>query len=134
MGDRSVRGLRLLQILWAAPYTLIGLGFGGLAVLTGGGVQRIDGVWEFYGGWLAWALNRLPLDNVQAMTLGHTVIGRSPEALDVTRAHERVHVRQYERWGVLLGPAYLACCVVLWCQGRDAYRENPFEREAYGDG
>jgi hypothetical protein len=130
---RDAFWLRSLRTLWAGPYTLLGFALGLLALFTGGGIQRIDGVWEFYGGWLVWALNRLPLHNVQAMTLGQTVIGRSLEALDATRAHERIHVRQYERWGPLLGPAYLGCCLVLWCQGRDAYRDNPFEREAYGD-
>ncbi len=125
--------LRLLRALWAGPYTLLGIALGLPAVVSGGGAQRIDGVWEFYGGWLVWALNRLPLHNVQAMTLGQSVVGRSLAALDATRDHERIHVRQYERWGPLLGPAYLGCCLVLWCQGRDAYRDNPFEREAYGD-
>jgi hypothetical protein len=134
MSLRDVPWLRPLPFLWASPYTLVGLAFGMLALVTGGSSRRIDGVWEFHGGWLVWVLGRLPLEHVQAMTLGHTVIGRSPESLDATREHERVHVRQYERWGPLMGPAYLACCLVLWCQGRDAYRENPFEREAYGDG
>ena len=52
-------------------------------------------------------------------------------ALDRSRAHERVHVRQCERWGPLFIPAYLLASAVLWCQGRDFYEENPFEREAY---
>jgi hypothetical protein len=65
------------------------------------------------------------------MTLGHVVLGRDLEALEVTREHERVHVRQFERWGPFMGVAYVACSAVLWCQGRDFYRDNPFEREAY---
>jgi hypothetical protein len=32
------------------------------------------------------------------MTLGHVVIARDQDLLDLTRAHERVHVRQCERW------------------------------------
>ena len=43
-----------------------------------------------------------------ALTLGHVVLGVSQAALDDTRAHERVHVAQYERWGPLFLPAYLA--------------------------
>ena len=132
MAVRDFSWLKVLQILWAAPYTLLGLVLGGLGLLSGGGVQRHGDVLEFHGGWLAKALDRLPLPPVQAMTLGHTVLARDRVALDVTRAHERVHVRQYERWGPLLGPAYLLCGLVLWCQGRDAYRDNPFEREAFG--
>jgi len=42
-----------------------------------------------------------------------------------------VHVRQYERWGPLFGPAYLGCSLVLWLMGKRAYRDNPFEVEAY---
>jgi hypothetical protein len=68
-----------------------------------------------------------------AFTLGHTVIGRSVDALEITRLHERVHVRQYERWGPLMGPAYLLCSLVLLLRGRDAYRENPFEKQAFRD-
>jgi hypothetical protein len=66
-----------------------------------------------------------------AMTLGHTVIGRTTAALDLSRRHELVHVRQYERWGPLFIPAYLICSLWLRLAGRDAYRDNPFEVEAF---
>ena len=65
------------------------------------------------------------------MTLGHVVLGRSAAALDLSQAHELVHVRQYERWGPLFIPAYLLCALVLHVRGKDGYRDNPFEREAY---
>jgi hypothetical protein len=65
------------------------------------------------------------------MTLGHVVLGRTASALDVSREHELVHVRQYERWGPLFIPAYLLCSALIWFRGGDAYRDNPFEREAY---
>ena len=48
--------------------------------------------------------------------------------------HETVHVRQFERWGLLMGPAYLLASFVLWIAGRQPYRDNPFEREAYDQG
>jgi hypothetical protein len=64
------------------------------------------------------------------MTLGHTILGRTDAALDIARAHELVHVRQFERWGPLMGPAYLLCSLVLWLARRDPYRDNPFERQA----
>lgn len=126
-------GFRLGRICWAAPYSLLGLTLGSLSLLGGGGVQRRGDVLEFYGHALARILDLLPVRDVLALTLGHTVIARDRVALDVTREHERVHVRQYELWGPLMGPAYLLCSLVLWCQGRDAYRDNPFEREAFGD-
>jgi hypothetical protein len=104
---------------------------GGLGLTTGGRIQAHSGVLEFYGGAAARLLDLLPLPHVLAMTLGHCVIGRDQAALQVTRAHERVHVAQFERWGLLMGPAYLGCAALLWLKGQDAYWDNPFEREAY---
>ena len=66
-----------------------------------------------------------------AMTLGHTVLGQTDAALDLCRNHELVHVRQFERWGPLMGPAYLGCSLTLWLLGRRPYHDNPFEKEAY---
>jgi hypothetical protein len=43
-----------------------------------------------------------------------------------------VHVRQYERWGPLFVPAYLLSSLVELLRGRRPYRDNWFEREAYG--
>jgi hypothetical protein len=68
-----------------------------------------------------------------AMTLGHVVIGRDRRLLEETRRHERVHVRQCERWGPLFIPAYVVACVVAFLSGRRAYEDNPFEREAFGE-
>jgi len=66
-----------------------------------------------------------------ALTFGHVVFGQTEAALDLSRVHERVHVRQYERWGIAFVPAYLICWLILSLRGRDGYRENPFEVEAY---
>ncbi len=41
-------------------------------------------------------------------------------------------MRQFERWGLLMGPAYILVSLVLFLRGRDYYRDNPFEIEAYG--
>lgn len=65
------------------------------------------------------------------MTLGHTILGRSECDLDLCRAHELIHVRQYERWGPAFLPAYLGCSAYLWLRGKNFYRDNPFEREAF---
>ncbi len=122
--------IQLLYILWALPWTLVGLGFGLLGLATGGGMRVRGGIVECHGGMLAWIFERLPIEPM-AMTLGHAVLGRSEIALDITRSHERIHVHQYERWGLLFVPAYLLCSLVLWMRGEDAYRQNPFEREAF---
>ena len=116
--------------IWAAPWTILGLSVGLLGLASGGRARRRRRVIEFYGGLVAWLLERFP-GTPTAMTLGHTVLGRTAAALDIARNHELVHVRQYERWGPLFVPAYLLCSLLLWLAGRDAYRDNPFEIEAY---
>jgi len=103
---------------------------GFVALATGGRSRRRGRVVEFYGGAIAGLLQRMPAGPT-AMTLGHVILGRSGPMLDLARAHELVHVGQYERWGVLFVPAYLICSLLIWLAGKDAYRDNPFEREAY---
>lgn len=125
--------LETLKRLWAAPYTLLGVGVGLLGLATGGGLQVRRGVLEFHGGLVRWILERMPvIGGAAAMTLGHVVLGLTPAALDITRDHEHVHVRQFERWGPLMGPAYIGCSAWLWLKGSPRpYRDNPFEVEAY---
>ena len=65
-----------------------------------------------------------------AMTLGHVVIGRDARALELTRTHERVHVRQYEWWGPFFVPAYLVAGACALMHGGHPYFDNRFEREA----
>jgi hypothetical protein len=132
MRARFALPLRLLAMLWASPYTLLGVLFGGVGLCTGARARIRGRVIEFYGGGVKWLLRRFPLEQgAIACTLGHTVFGQTAAALDMAREHEMVHVRQFERWGPLMGPAYLGCSVVLWLMRRRAYRDNPFEREAY---
>ncbi|WP_315852926.1 hypothetical protein [Roseimaritima sediminicola] len=113
--------------LWAGPYTLLGLTLG---VLLGGRMQVVDGVIEIHGPRIAALLRRLPPRAI-ALTLGHTVLAQSEGVLSQTRVHERVHVRQFQRWGPLMGPAYLLASLYLYARGRDYYRDNPFEVEAF---
>lgn len=121
-----------VALLWASPYTLFGLLVGGLGLCTGGRTQRHGRVIEFYGGAVSWFVRHLPLgEGTLAITLGHTVLGQTAAGLDIARRHELVHVRQFERWGPFMGPAYLLCSALLWLQGRQPYWDNPFEREAY---
>lgn len=124
---------RPLSYLWTFPTTCLGLLFVPLRWLGGGEIRVVDGVMEIHGRWIAWMLEHLTLlpGGAAAMTLGHVVIGRNQEALDRSRSHERVHVRQCERWGPFFIPAYLGASLIIWIRGADAYRDNPFEREAY---
>ena len=127
-----VTPLRLLAWVWASPWTAVGLAAGAVGLASGGRVQRRGTAIEFHGGGVTWLLDHWPGQVlVAAMTLGHVVLGRDALYLDVTRAHELVHIRQYERWGPLFVPAYLLCSALIWARGGDAYRDNPFEREAY---
>jgi hypothetical protein len=124
--------LRLLAMLWASPYTLLGLVLGGVGLCTGGRARIRGSAVEFYGGGVKWLLQQFFFGKgAMAFTLGHTIFGQTDAALDIARSHEMVHVRQFERWGPLMGPAYLGCSLVLWLKGRRPYRDNPFEREAY---
>lgn len=124
---------RALAIAWTSPNSLIGIAFGLLVLATGGKAQVRQGVVEFHGGVAQWVLGRFANGTILALTLGHTIVGVMPTALDIARDHEHVHVRQYEIWGPLFLPAYAWCSLLAWWTGRRAYRDNYFEREAYGD-
>lgn len=77
-------------------------------------------------------VRRLPLgERTAGITLGHVILGQEDEMLVKIGAHERVHVRQFERWGPLMGPAYLLASGWAWWRGGNAYWDNVFEKEAY---
>ena len=124
---------RLLIYLWAAPVSALGLIFVPLARLSGGRVQVVTGVIEVSGGFVTRFLTS-PLfvtGNAGAMTLGHVVLARDDEWMECSRLHERVHVKQYERWGALMIPLYLISSAVAHRRGGHAYWDNHFEQEAY---
>ena len=121
--------VRAWRYLWVAPCTLLG-GVAALPALLIGGARAsiVRGVIEISGPpQLAWWARRLPFE---AITLGHLVLARTPQAMARLRAHERVHVRQAERWGPLFFVAYLALGAWQWLRGRGAYADHPFEVEA----
>lgn len=121
-----------LRYLWAGPASCLGLSLAAMGVLGGGHIARHTGVLEAEGRLLAWGLRHLTLleGGASAITFGHVVLGTSREALDATRAHERVHVREYERWGPLFIPLYLTASLLAAVRGGHAYYDNPFERAA----
>ncbi len=135
MGKFIRTPLRVLGMLWASPYTVLGLLIGLIGICTGGHARIRRPVIEFYGGGVKWLLHRFPHgEYTMAFTLGHTVLGQTDAALDICREHELVHVRQFELWGPLMGPAYLGCSLALLLMGRRPYLDNPFERQAYAQG
>jgi hypothetical protein len=131
------RAGRVLVYAWAFPTTSVGLLFLPLALAARtGGARVVDGVLELHGGPVDGFLRHCTLlqGGASAMTLGHVVLGRDQRLLDLTRRHERVHVRQCERWGPLFIPAYLIASVLVLLRGGRPYEDNPFEREAYAKG
>ena len=127
-----VKLARLLGYLWAAPYTVLGLLLGAVAVLAGAKWRKHLGVIEVSGGWIGQWIARLPpVLGFSAMTLGHVILAVDRSALAQLRLHEHVHVRQYERWGPLFVPAYVLSSLLQLLRGRNPYRENHFERQAF---
>jgi hypothetical protein len=127
---------RWIVYVWVFPTTAPGLVLAAATLLSGGRGQVVDGVLEMYGGFSEFYLRRVVglvmKGGASAMTLGHVVIGRTPDLLDATRSHERVHVRQAERWGPIFLPAYLLSSLFAWVRGGKPYEDNRFEREAFG--
>jgi hypothetical protein len=123
---------RPLRYLWASPASVLGMLIALVALGSGGALRRVDGVLEAAGGWPAQVLKKgFPLSGaVAAITFGHVVVGVSHAALAATRAHERAHVRQFERWGVLLLVLYPLASLLAWAEGGHPYRDNLFERQA----
>ena len=127
-----LRAARLFRYLWAAPYTLLGLARGVVAIMLGATARRPHGVVEIYGGSVGRGIAGLPsVLGFSAMTLGHVILAVDRSALTQLRYHEHVHVRQYERWGPLFLPAYLLSSLMQLLRGRNPYRENHFEHQAY---
>jgi hypothetical protein len=122
---------RLVAYLWAGPVSLAALPLAAAALATGGRARIEDGVLEVAGGVLARLLSRaIPSFPIGAITLGHVVLGTDARQLDACRAHERVHVRQYERWGSFFPLLYLASSASALLTGRRFHADNRFEREA----
>lgn len=117
---------------WASPATAVGLLFSLIAMVAGARPRVVDGVVEVGGGRLRSLMAALPrCGGFGAITFGHVVIGLDHSLLRRVRAHELIHVQQYERWGVLFFPLYAASSLLQLLCGRDPYRDNAFEREAF---
>jgi hypothetical protein len=95
---------------------------------AGGQARWRHGAIECYGGLLGrWARYQ----RFAAITLGHVILARNARDARRWAAHERVHVHQYERWGLLFVPAYLVAGAWQGLRGHSPYTDNPFEKEAH---
>jgi hypothetical protein len=123
--------VRLIGYLWALPVSLPAAGVALLSLATGGTAEWREGALESSGGILRWVLRRVyPPMSITAITLGHVILAQTEIDLERTRAHERIHVRQYERWGPFFPALYVAASLIAFLEGGDAYFDNRFEREA----
>ena len=126
------RGRKLISYAWASPNSLIGLVIGGVMSCSARGRGVIAGVLEVGGGLVGTLLGR-EADRVALAR--DDARPRDPRdrrvALNQSRAHEHVHVRQYEQWGPFFLPAYAASSLWQLACGRRCYRDNWFERQAY---
>lgn len=129
--NRQAAGaLALLAYAWAAPCTAAGVCLSAAAWLFGARARVVAGVIEM----ALWPDGQPgPLARVlpfTAITFGHCVIALTWREQDRLRAHEREHVRQYERWGVVFFIAYPLSSLWQLVRGRHYYWDNWFEVEA----
>jgi len=123
---------RLLAYAWASPNTVLGVLFGLVMLGLGGRVQIVAGIAEFHSGIAGRFFASRPHPFCfGAITLGHVILGTCQKQLAALRAHEHVHVRQYEHWGIFFLPAYALSSLWEVSHGRCGYRNNFFERQAY---
>jgi len=119
------------RYLWTAPWTALGMTGALVAVATGGSARWRNGIIEASGGIFRWLLPRIgPQGGIVAITIGHAVVATDRRSLDRTRDHERVHVRQFERWGPFFPALYGVASLLAILRGGDGYLDNHFEREA----
>jgi hypothetical protein len=126
-----------LAYLWAGPTTLFGLL---VALLTASWRPHcVDGVIEIDGHRTIWVLGRVlrviawatrsKAISPAAFTLGHVIFYADEDRY--WRPHERVHVRQNEKWGIAWLPVYLMASAWAMVTGKNPYYDNFFEVEAY---
>jgi hypothetical protein len=109
--------------------TLFGLLFALIAYWLGASVKRRYGVLEVAGNSRTPVLRSISR-RFEAITLGHVILGRNHGTLNRYRNHEHVHVRQYERWGLLFPVLYVLASFKALLTGKRFYWDNVFEIEA----
>ena len=117
-----------IRYCWVLPVSCIGIVLLPFIILSGGAVVIVAGVIEAEGAIASFLLSRLHID---AIAIGHVIFGRNRDSLIRCRNHERVHVRQYERWGPLFPVLYLLSSAAAMVRGLHPYRDNRFEKEAF---
>jgi hypothetical protein len=130
-----MRALVLARLFWAAPCSLVGLllalgplAFGARATWNRGALE------------VAWRSRLLDCGRrardlpFRGIVFGHVILAVTHEELVRIGAHERVHVAQYERWGVFFLLAYPLSSLYQRLRGRRPYWDNAFEVQAREQG
>lgn len=115
-------GGQLAVTVWSAPLTATGL----IVALASGSRLRWDPSRRcmIARGVRGPSRAALRLVGAGANTIGQVVLCRTTDPSEALLDHEALHVRQAERLGPLLVPAY------LWLNAIHGYRDNPLERAA----
>jgi hypothetical protein len=123
--------VRVIRYLWAGPCTLLGLLCALVALLFGANARISEGTLEVAGGKFGTWVSLLPsIFQFCAITLGHVILGVDKVSLLSHRVHERMHVQQYERWGIFFIPLYCTSSLLQFLNGQHPYLGNHFEKEA----
>lgn len=113
--------LHVLKYFWSAPLSICGLLVS--LVFRPARISWSEGVIEL-------EVLRLP-GNFVAQTYGWTVLylpwARTIEGI---RRHERAHVAQCFRWGLLMAVFYPLASFLAWASGGHWYQDNAFEIQA----
>jgi len=123
--------LKLARFLWAAPCTAIGGVLALIPLALGGSATWSRGALEVtYRQDRAGCGRRARALRFRGIVFGHVILAVTAEELVRIGPHERVHVAQYERWGLLFFPAYGLSSAWQLLRGRSAYWHNHFEVQA----
>jgi hypothetical protein len=123
--------LRLTKLLWAAPCSAVGLVLAVVPLALGGRAKWSAGALEVTYRQKQRSCGKLARTlPFRGIVFGHVILAVTEEELKRIGQHERVHVQQYERWGLLFFFAYGASSLLQLLKGRDPYWDNHFEVQA----
>ncbi len=126
-----MRWLKVAKLFWASPCSAVGLLLGVIPMALGG-----KAVWKRGALEVTYRQNQnscgkfaqaLPF---RGIVFGHVILAVTDEELCHIGPHERVHVEQYECWGLFFFPAYALSGLWQLFRGRSPYWYNHFEVQA----
>ena len=123
--------LTLAKFVWAAPCSALGLALAAFPLAAGGSAKWSAGALEVtYRDTHARCSRLARTLPFRGIVFGHVILAVTREDLAVFGAHERVHVQQYEHWGLLFFLAYAASSLWQLACRRSPYWHNHFELQA----